>query len=46
LEVDLTVLQPRQRGHGKKNPLYPFDISTAVADKLGFVHMVVVEVSR
>jgi hypothetical protein len=28
-----------------KNPLYPFDISTAVAGKLGFVHMVVVEVS-
>jgi hypothetical protein len=26
-----------------KNPLYPFDISTAVADKLGFVHRVVTE---
>jgi hypothetical protein len=26
-----------------KNPLYPFDISTAVADKLGFVHRVVAE---
>ena len=26
-----------------KNPLYPFDISTPVADKLGFVHAVVRE---
>ena len=28
-----------------KGPLYPFDISKPVADKLGFVHMVVAEVS-